>query len=149
MNPSLNVEALEMKVWSETESRFTDAFWDNLDLCWNALDNVLARKYTDSKCLLHSKPLLESGTQGTKCNSETIIPFKTKSYNDGEEQETEGIPMCTLQNFPYLPVHCIEWARSSFSRFETQPNYIIHLWNRRTSFYHKLQLRLAQNDMKL
>eukprot|EP00483_Globobulimina_turgida_P013438 UN13462 len=29
--------------------------------------------------------------------------------------------MCTLQNFPYLPIHCIEWARSSFNRFESQP----------------------------
>eukprot|EP01084_Bolivina_argentea_P286794 492033_1 len=121
MNASFNVEALEMKVWPETEDHFDDEFWDNLDLCWNALDNVHARKYTDNKCLLHSKPLLESGTQGTKCNSEVIIPFKTKSYNDGEEQETEGIPMCTLQNFPYLPVHCIEWSRASFSRFETEP----------------------------
>ena len=121
MNPSFNVEALEMKVWPQTEDKFNDKFWDNLDICWNALDNVHARKYTDNKCLLHSKPLLESGTQGTKCNSETIIPYKTKSYNDGEEQETEGIPMCTLQNFPYLPVHCIEWARSSFNKFESQP----------------------------
>lgn len=121
MNPSFNVEALEMKVWPETEDKFDDQFWDNLDLCWNALDNVHARKYTDNKCLIHSKPLLESGTQGTKCNSEVIIPYKTKTYNDGEEQETEGIPMCTLQNFPYLPVHCIEWARSSFNKFESQP----------------------------
>eukprot|EP00483_Globobulimina_turgida_P010825 UN10846 len=103
-----------MKVWPETENYFTDIFWDNLDFCWNALDNVLARKYTDNKCLLHSKVLLESGTQGTKCNSEIIIPYKTKSYNDGVEQETEGIAMCTLQNFPYLPIHCIEWARSKF-----------------------------------
>ncbi|ETO05878.1 ubiquitin activating enzyme 2 [Reticulomyxa filosa] len=78
MNPALNVEALEMKVWAETENFFDDHFWDNLDLCWNALDNVIARKYTDSKCLFHGKPLLESGTQGTKCNSEVIIPFKTK-----------------------------------------------------------------------
>jgi len=121
MNPSFNVEALEMKVWSETEDRFDDAFWDTLDLCWNALDNVHARKYTDNKCLLHSKPLLESGTQGTKCNSEVIIPYKTKSYNDGEEQETEGIPMCTLQNFPYIPEHCIEWARAAFNKFESLP----------------------------
>jgi len=125
MNPAFNVEALEVMVKPETEDKFDDEFWDGLDLCWNALDNVHARKYTDNKCLLHSKPLLESGTMGTKCNSEVVLPYKTKSYNDGEEQEVEGIPMCTLQNFPYLPVHCIEWARASFSRFETLPK----LWN--------------------
>jgi len=146
MNPSFNVEALEMKVWSETEDHFDDHFWDNLDLCWNALDNVHARKYTDNKCLLHSKPLLESGTQGTKCNSEVILPYKTKSYNDGEEQETEGIPMCTLQNFPYLPVHCIEWARSSFSRFETQPKLYNTFMENREKFME--QLNTAEGDEK-
>jgi len=139
-NPAFNVEALEMKVWSETEDFFTDEFWDNLDLCWNALDNVHARKYTDSKCLLHGKPLLESGTQGTKCNSEVILPFKTKSYNDGEEQETEGIPMCTLQNFPYLPVHCIEWARSSFSdNFETMPKTFNTFVENRDKFFDQVE----------
>jgi len=144
MNPAFNVEALEMKVWPETEDKFDDHFWDNLDLCWNALDNVHARKYTDNKCLLHSKPLLESGTQGTKCNSEVILPYKTKSYNDGEEQETEGIPMCTLQNFPYLPVHCIEWARSSFSRFETQPKLYNTFMENKEKFME--QVNTAQGD---
>merc|ERR1719242_2969764 len=144
MNPSFNVEALEMKVWPETEDKFDDVFWDNLDLCWNALDNVHARKYTDNKCLLHSKPLLESGTQGIKCNSEVILPYKTRTYNDGEEQETEGIPMCTLQNFPYLPIHCIEWARASFSRFESQPK----LYNTFKSDFEKFteQVNTAQGQ---
>ncbi len=44
--------------------------------CWNASDNTHARKYTDNKCLLHGKPL-----------SKIILPYSTKSYNDGEEQE--------------------------------------------------------------
>jgi ubiquitin-activating enzyme E1 len=138
MNPAFNVEALEMKVWPETEDYFTDEFWDRLDLCWNALDNVQARKYTDNKCLLHGKPLLESGTMGTKCNSEVIIPYKTKSYNDGEEQEVEGIPMCTLQNFPYLPIHCIEWARSSFGNFEQDPKTYNAFFEDHTKYFEQV-----------
>ncbi len=67
--------------------------------CWNVLDNAHARKYTDNKCLLHSKPLLK-----------IILPYTIKSCNDGEEQETEDIP-----------IHCIEWTGSSFGRFESQP----------------------------
>ena len=69
-NPDVNIEALERKVGDDTEDYFDDTFWEGQDLIWNALDNVLARKYTDAKCLFHSKPLLESGTLGTKCNHE-------------------------------------------------------------------------------
>jgi len=39
-----------------------DAFWEGLDFVLNALDNIQARKYTDSKCVFHLKPLFESGT---------------------------------------------------------------------------------------
>jgi ubiquitin-activating enzyme E1 len=94
-------------------------------LCWNALDNVHARKYTDKMCLWHSKPLLESGTLGTKCNSDIILPYRTKSYNDGKESDDNEaqIAMCTLRSFPFLPLHCIEFAKvSSFGEvFEFGP----------------------------
>jgi ubiquitin-activating enzyme E1 len=112
---------------------------------WNALDNVVARRYTDSKCVLHERPLLESGTLGTKANCETILPHQTQSYSEEKEQvvsfstlslhshcsrtsesshlslfalrlqEEDSIPMCTLRNFPHFPEHCIEWARAQFS----------------------------------
>jgi len=124
-NPALNIESLEMFVGPKTENFFDDNFWENLDLCWNALDNVKARKYTDSRCLFYSKPLLESGTLGTKCNGEIILPFRTKSYNDVKETDDNEnqIAMCTLKNFPYLPLHCIEYARQSYfsDYFEDEP----------------------------
>jgi ubiquitin-activating enzyme E1 len=65
-NPLVNIEALEKKVGNDSEDHFDDKFWEALHLCWNALDNIEARKYTDSRCLFYSKPLLESGTLGTK-----------------------------------------------------------------------------------
>jgi hypothetical protein len=34
----------------ETEGVFNDAFWEGLDLVVNALDNVNARLYVDSRC---------------------------------------------------------------------------------------------------
>ena len=40
---------------------------ESLSLCWNALDNVEARKYTDMRCLFYSKPLLESDILEMKC----------------------------------------------------------------------------------
>lgn len=115
-NPQLQITALERKVGSDTEDFFDDDFWEKLSVCWNALDNVLARKYTDKQCLLYSKPLLESGTLGTKCNHEVILPFRTSTYNDGKESdENENqIAMCTLRSFPFLPLHCIEFAKQAY-----------------------------------
>lgn len=115
-NPSVNIEALEKKVGDDSEDFFNDNFWESLNVCWNALDNVQARQYTDARCLFYSKPLLESGTLGTKCNHEVILPFRTSSYNDGKESDDNEaqIAMCTLRSFPYLPKHCIEFAKQAY-----------------------------------
>jgi ubiquitin-activating enzyme E1 len=43
INPSINVKAREDRVGPETESIFTDEFFENLDGVTNALDNVDAR----------------------------------------------------------------------------------------------------------
>jgi ubiquitin-activating enzyme E1 len=115
MNPNLNFRVLQDAVGPDSENMFTDEFWNDQTGIWNALDNVQARQYTDHKCLLHGLPLLESGTEGTKTNSEIIIPFKTSTYNDGKDMETGGIAQCTLRNFPSTIIHCIEWAKPLFS----------------------------------
>lgn len=63
--------------------------------------------------MFYAKPLLESGTLGTKCNVQVVVPHVTASYADGpKDQADDAIPMCTLRNFPSLIEHCIEWARS-------------------------------------
>lgn len=122
MNPDLRITTFETFVGESTENIFDDKFWDSLDGVWNALDNVKARRYTDSKCVFHGKPLLESGTLGTKANNEVIIPHKTQCYGDHPDQELEGIPMCTLRNFPHFIEHCIEWSRAQFTTlFENGP----------------------------
>eukprot|EP01083_Nonionella_stella_P308460 1088245_1 len=115
MNPDLNIQSFLIRVGPDTEDSFDDAFWDGLDGVVNALDNVTARKYVDSKCVLHAKPLLESGTLGTKANSQVVLPFESQSYGETEDPEEDAIPMCTLRNFPHLIEHCIEWARAEFS----------------------------------
>jgi len=116
INPDINVVVHESLVGPETEDRFNDAFFNSLDGVCNALDNVKARQYTDSRCVFYEKPLLESGTLGTKCNSEIILPHKTKCYRDDkDEDQPEGIPLCTLRNFPSLIEHCLEWSRSGFA----------------------------------
>lgn len=45
-----------------------------------------------------------------------ILPFRTSSYNDGKESDDNEvqIAMCTLRSFPYLPKHCIEFAKQAY-----------------------------------
>ncbi|RHY98323.1 hypothetical protein DYB37_008169 [Aphanomyces astaci] len=116
MNDALNVLTLEHLVAPTTEHVFNDTFWSNdVDFVTNALDNIKARLYVDSKCVFYKKPLLESGTLGTKCNVQVVLPYKTASYADGpKDAPDDNIPMCTLRNFPSLIEHCIEWARAQF-----------------------------------
>ena len=74
MRPEINVEALKLRVSKESEIKFNQKFYESIDCVFNALDNIEARKYVDSKCIDYDLPLFESGTLGTKANSQTIIP---------------------------------------------------------------------------
>lgn len=116
MNPDLKIDSRETLVAPHTENHFPDSFWESLDFVTNALDNVKARLYVDSKCVFYTKPLLESGTLGTKCNCQVVVPHVTASYADGptDADDQDNIPMCTLRNFPSLIEHCIEWSRAQF-----------------------------------
>jgi len=69
MNTNLNVQDYMTRVGKETEEVFNDKFWESLDFTVNAVDNINARLYVDSRCVWYQKPLLESGTLGTKANS--------------------------------------------------------------------------------
>lgn len=114
MNPKLNAVAHKNRVAPENENIFTDIFWDKKDIVVGAVDNVKARQYVDAKCVFHEKPLFESGTLGTKCNSQVIVPHMTESYGDSNDPQEESIPLCTLRNYPYLLDHTIEWGRNYF-----------------------------------
>ena len=69
MNNGLNVKDYQTRVGSDTESVFNDKFWEKLHFVVNAVDNIKARLYVDGRCVWYEKPLLESGTLGTKANS--------------------------------------------------------------------------------
>jgi ubiquitin-activating enzyme E1 len=117
MNPDLKVVAHKNRVDPERENIFTDEFWDGLDMVVGAVDNVHARMYVDSKVVQHKLHSFESGTLGTKCNSQIMIPHKTQSYGDSQDPAEESIPLCTLRNYPYLIDHTIEWGRNYFHTF--------------------------------
>nr|GMD29242.1 ubiquitin-activating enzyme E1 1-like isoform X2 [Ipomoea batatas] len=114
INPHFHVEALQNRVGPETENVFDDTFWENLNVVINALDNVNARLYVDQRCVYFQKPLLESGTLGTKCNTQMVIPHLTENYGASRDPPEKQAPMCTLHSFPHNIDHCLTWARSEF-----------------------------------
>lgn len=137
MNPDLvgHIVTLKERVSPETEHIFNEDFWNELDCVTNALDNVEARTYVDRRCVFFHKPLLESGTLGTKGNTQVVLPNITESYSSSQDPPEQSFPMCTLRSFPNKIEHTIAWARelfeSSFVKpaetanlYLTQPNYL-------------------------
>ena len=114
MNPDVVIEAHANRVGTETEGVYNASFWNDMNIVVNALDNVQARKYVDSRCVLFKKPLLESGTLGTKGNTQAIIPNITESYGSTNDPPEKEVPVCTLKNFPYEIAHTIQWGRDFF-----------------------------------
>jgi ubiquitin-activating enzyme E1 len=119
MNSEYKCKDLQLYVAPETENIFDDKFWNTQDCVINAVDNVKARRYIDSRCTWFGKPLIDSGTLGTKAHVQLIYPQVTSCYNDTQDPQEEGIPMCTLHNFPATIEHCIEWGRNHFTEFFT------------------------------
>jgi ubiquitin-activating enzyme E1 len=120
MNPNLNIEAHENRVGAETEEIYNDDFFENLDGVANALDNIEARTYMDRRCVFYRLPLLESGTLGTKGNTQVVIPDLTESYSSTRDPPEKSIPICTLKNFPNQIEHTLQWARDLFEGTFTQ-----------------------------
>lgn len=126
MNPDTTVHVLKQKICSETSNIFDDNFHSKIDIYLNALDNVDARIYMDSQAIKYSKPLIDSGTMGSRGNVQVIIPHLTESYGSSKDpEEKAGIPICTIKSFPYKPEHTIQWARELFeTEFNQIPNFL-------------------------
>ncbi|KAI9336082.1 hypothetical protein BDR26DRAFT_839052 [Obelidium mucronatum] len=137
MNPDLRskIKSFADRVGPDTENIFGDDFWEGLTGVTNALDNVDARKYVDRRCVYYRKSLLESGTLGTKGNTQVVLPGLTESYSSSNDPPEKSIPICTLKNFPNQIEHTIQWARDIFdglfrgpaenvNLYLTQANYI-------------------------
>ncbi|KAK6224721.1 ubiquitin-activating enzyme e1 [Colletotrichum tabaci] len=138
MNPDLNghIVCLKDRVSPETEETFNEEFWNDLDGVTNALDNVEARTYVDRRCVFFRKPLLESGTLGTKGNTQVVLPHLTESYSSSQDPPEKEFPMCTVKSFPNKIEHTIAWSKdhmfenlfitspSTVNLYLTQPNYV-------------------------
>ncbi|KAF8528831.1 ubiquitin activating enzyme [Hysterangium stoloniferum] len=137
MNPTLKgkIQTRQEPVGPDTENIFGQDFFDGLDGVTNALDNVKARVYMDQRCVFFRKPLLESGTLGTKGNVQVVIPHLTESYASSQDPPEKEAPSCTIKNFPNAIQHTIQWAREYFenlfikppqtvNQYLSEPNYL-------------------------
>jgi len=120
MNPGFNVISYESKVAPDTEDLFNDEFFDRLDFVCTALDNVEARLYVDQRCVFYQKPLLESGTLGTKGSTQIVVPIKTENYGATRDPPEQSIPICTLKSYPNQIEHTLQWARDWFEEVYKQ-----------------------------
>lgn len=143
MNPDLrgHTVCLKDRVSPETEEIFNETFWDSLDGVTNALDNVEARTYVDRRCVFFKKPLLESGTLGTKGNTQVVLPGITESYSSSVDPPEQSFPMCTLRSFPNKIEHTIAWARELFETNFVKPAETANLYLTKPDY---LKTTLAQ-----
>lgn len=110
INPAMHIRPYENKVAPETEEIFNDDFYDSIDMICTALDNVEARLYVDQRCLFYQKPMLESGTLGTKGNTQVVVPGVTENYGATRDPPEQSIPVCTLKHFPNNIAHTLQVA---------------------------------------
>jgi ubiquitin-activating enzyme E1 len=116
-----NYKATLEKVGSENVS-FTNNMLTQVDGVINALDNIKARRFMDEQCFKFNLPLFESGTTGTKGNTQTVVPFLTETYSASNDPDTEkSFPLCTIKSFPNEIVHTIHWAMDWFEFFNRAP----------------------------
>ena len=114
LNKDVNFCSLSDKICKESEDYFNSDFFNSVDLVASALDNVEARLYVDNRCILFNKPLFESGTLGTKGNTQVIIPNVTENYGASHDEENKSYPVCTIKNFPNSIEHIIHWSLDEF-----------------------------------
>lgn len=124
INPAMKIIPQQHKVCVQTEKTvYPDSFFEAQDIIVNALDNVEARRYVDSRCVTAQRSLLESGTLGTKGHTQVIVAHLTESYGSQRDPVDEDVPYCTLKSFPANIEHCIQWARDKFeSSFVQKPS---------------------------
>ena len=147
LNKDFNCIPYQKRVDQKSENFFDEEFWTMQDYIINAVDNIEARKYIARQCLIYKKILIDSGTLGTKANSQIMIPHKTIPYSPPEVQIEDKIPFCTLAEHPFNINHCIIWAKDNFNGyFVNILKDVKEFFTDREKFYTSFKLRTPFSD---
>lgn len=134
------------RVGPDTEHVYNEHFWEGLDGVTNALDNVDARQYVDRRCVFFRKPLVDSGTLGTKGNVQVVLPFLTESYSSSQDPPEQSFPQCTLRSFPNKIEHTIAWAKEKFHQYFVGPSETVNLYLSQPNYIEKT-LKQSGNEI--
>lgn len=141
INPDVNIISHVLRVCDDTDKIFDRKFYKSKTCILNALDNVEARKYVDTKCVNYKVPLLESGTMGGRCSTQPIIPHLTQSYNSViNDANKNSIPICTIKSFPYRIEHTIQYAREQFEYYFNIIQRDVNLANTDRERYKRIEI---------
>ena len=122
MRPDMKITPHLEKVGPDNQN-FTNGVMSRVTGVLNALDNIKARRFMDEQCFKFGLPLFESGTTGTKGNTQPVVPFVTETYSASSDPEQEkSFPICTIKSFPNEIAHTIHWAMDQFEFFNRGPS---------------------------
>lgn len=151
MKSNINITSYLEKVGPDNLS-FTNNIMKNVTGVLNALDNIKARRFMDEQCFKFNLPLFESGTTGTKGNTQAVIPFITETYSASSDPEQEKtFPMCTIKSFPNEISHTIHWAMDQFEFFNRAP-ITLNKWIQNPDYINQLsqvEKNIAMEDIEL
>jgi ubiquitin-activating enzyme E1 len=120
INKNMNIQDYPLLINNDTRDIFSDEFIENQDILVSAVDNLKARQYIDDLSTFFNKIYINSGTEGTKANSDIYYPNKSICMNDLTFEEKKEIPMCTLKIYPTKIEHCIEFSKTVFNELFVQ-----------------------------
>ena len=139
LNNSINILTHKKFVGAETENIFSDKFWDEQDIIFNAVDNVEARFYLNDKVCIHKKYHFDAGTLGVNSSCGFFMKNISSTYKDQnkdkkiEDDNNNNLRdngLCTIHSFPTCIKHCIAWALNEykylFSKLIIELNEIIN-----------------------
>ena len=127
INKDMKIKDYQLLVNDKTRDIFDDEFMKKQNIIISAVDNISARRFIDNLSTFYNKIFIDSGTEGTKANSDIYYPDKSICLNDYQFQIKNKIPMCTLKDFPTKIDHCIEFSKNIFTELFTQYINVIKL----------------------
>jgi ubiquitin-activating enzyme E1 C len=96
------------------------SYYSQFHIILCGLDSVEARRWINATLISmvdpedddSMKPMIDGGTEGFKGHAKLILPTVNSCYECGLDMHAprNTYPICTINNTPRLPEHCIEWA---------------------------------------
>ncbi|KAL4491135.1 hypothetical protein ABPG73_013204 [Tetrahymena malaccensis] len=112
---SIKVTSFTHLVNKKNEDIFNYEFFQSLDMIIVAVDSIEARHYLADKAILHSKFLIESGTQGFEAQSQSQIPYFSTKIEIALPQESNESP-CTIKSALKTIGDALNYAKTIFTQ---------------------------------